>query len=69
MGDERFPFANLRPSWRTLAQLEWRVDYDTLEILMGHVIPGTTGKHYLRPSVEQLADNMADALKRFTWDI
>lgn len=55
------PFANLRNSWRTFAQFEWGVGYDTLELLMGHKLPGVTGQHYLRPSTEQLAEDFAAA--------
>ena len=62
MGAERIPFANLRPSWRTIAQYEWGVDSDTLETLMGHSIPTVTGKHYLRPTVENLTDSLARAV-------
>ena len=53
------PFANLRNSWRTYAQFEWRVPSDVLELLMGHKLPGVTGRHYLRPSTEQLAEDFA----------
>lgn len=72
-GDDRIPFANLRNSWRTIAQFEWGADSDTLEMLMGHRIPGTTGRHYLRPSVEQLAERLSRAPNLAslsgTWDI
>lgn len=64
MGDAAIPFANLRASWRTLAQMEWGVDYDTCELLMGHALPGVTGAHYMRPSPEQLALNVARAFKQ-----
>ncbi len=59
------PFANLRNSWRTFAQAEWCVDYDVLEILMGHVLPGVTGRHYLRMSPMQLADHVAKAVAKY----
>ncbi|WP_303250327.1 hypothetical protein [uncultured Slackia sp.] len=59
------PFANLRNSWRTFAQAEWRMDYDLLEVLMGHVLPGVTGRHYLRMSPAQLADQVGAAYARF----
>ena len=55
------PPSNLRISWRTVAQYEWGLDYDTCEILMGHKLTGVTGQHYLKPSVEQLADKVAEA--------
>ncbi|WP_332725249.1 hypothetical protein [Gordonibacter sp.] len=61
-GSDAIPFANLRNSWRTFAKYEWGIDEDTLEILMGHVIQTTTGRHYLRPTVEQLADAVAKAM-------
>lgn len=64
-GDDRIPFANLRNSWRTFAQYEWGVDYDTLEQLMGHKLPGVTGAHYLRPTPEQLAERFAAAYAEF----
>lgn len=57
---EYIPFANLRNSWRTFAQLEWGIDWDTLEKLMGHTLPGVSGKHYVRPSVEQLCARFAE---------
>ena len=61
-GPDRIPFSNLRNSWRTLAQYEWGVDGDTLELLMGHVIPTVTGRHYLRPSVDDLVASVASAV-------
>lgn len=55
------PFANLRNSWRTIAQFEWGVDTEVLEILMGHVLPGVSGRHYIRPDTMQLAERFAAA--------
>lgn len=54
------PFQNLRNSWRTFAQLEWGVSSDTLELLMGHKLPGTTGTHYMRPTGDVLARRFAE---------
>lgn len=59
-GDMRIPFANLRNSWRTFAQMEWGIDWDTLESLMGHALPGVTGRHYIRPSAMQLAEKFSE---------
>ena len=56
LGDDAIPLSNLRTSWRTFAQYEWGCDFDTLEMLMGHVLPGVTGSHYLKPSDAQLID-------------
>lgn len=61
-GADAIPFANLRNSWRTFAKFEWRVDDDTLELLMGHVIPTVTGRHYLRPNVPDLVESVARAV-------
>lgn len=61
---DAIPFANLRNSWRTFAQYEWGIDFDTLEILMGHIVPGVTGKHYLRPTVGNLIDAVARAVSQ-----
>lgn len=65
-GSDHIPFKNLRTSWRTFAQFEWGVDYDTCEVLMGHKLPGVTGSHYLRPTDEQLVKKVAESLS--TWD-
>lgn len=64
-GSRRIPFANLRNSWRTFAQAEWRMDYDLLEVLMGHILPGVTGRHYLRMSEAQIIDQFAAAYSDF----
>lgn len=61
----RIPFANLRPSWRTFAQFEWNIPHDTMELLMGHAIPGITGKHYLRPTTDDLARSVGATMAAF----
>lgn len=62
------PFANLRNSWRTLAQMEWGVEPDVLELLMGHVLPGVTGRHYMRPEADALMDRFAARYAEFLRD-
>ncbi|MDO4590998.1 MAG: hypothetical protein Q4B35_06360 [Slackia sp.] len=62
---DRIPFANLRNSWRTFAQAEWGMDYDLLEVLMGHTLPGVTGRYYIRMNPRQLADQVGAAYARF----
>ena len=57
--EDRVPMQNLRASWRTMAAMEWGVSSDLLEILMGHRLPGVTGRHYLRPSDEQIIERFA----------
>lgn len=54
---EHIPFSSLRNSWRTFAQYEWGISSETLEVLMGHKLPGTSGRHYIRPSLELLAES------------
>lgn len=65
-----FPFANLRPSWRTFASYDWKVPDETLELLMGHKLPGVSGAHYIRPSVTELAESLVSAYSESmgTWD-
>lgn len=63
-GADHIPFSNLRTSWRTFAQYEWGIDYDTCETLMGHKIPGVTGEHYLKPTRDQLLAKVSEALRQ-----
>lgn len=51
---------NLRPSWRTMAEVTWKVNDRLLELMMGHMLPGVTGKHYMRQDGETIADAFAD---------
>ncbi len=60
--EDAIPFSNLRPSWRTIAEYEWHLEYDTMELLMGHKIPGVTGQHYLRPTLDNLVDSVTRSL-------
>lgn len=66
---DAIPLQNLRTSWRTMAAMEWRVSSDVLEMVMGHKLPGTTGKHYMRPSWEQIAERFADEFARKPLDL
>lgn len=59
-GDDAVPFKNLRSSWRTIAEYEWRISQSVLEPLMGHKMEGVTGKHYLRPDPDMLLRAFAD---------
>lgn len=36
--------------------------WDLMEMLMGHSLPGVSGRHYIRPSREQVARSVCDAL-------
>ncbi|NGM17757.1 hypothetical protein GMI70_07095 [Eggerthellaceae bacterium zg-893] len=65
---DAIPFANLRPSWRTNAEMDWRVKGDTLEQLMGHVLPGVTGRHYMRPTIAQLGESLCESCADFVQD-
>lgn len=64
-GDMAIPFANLRASWRTFARFDWELPHDTMELLMGHLLKGVSGQHYLRPSVENLARSVAQAMAAY----
>lgn len=55
-GRKLIPMRNLRTSWRTSAELEWHIDTRLLELMMGHKLEGTTGKHYMRPGDEMVAE-------------
>ena len=56
------PWQNLRNSWRTIAEMEYRLPWDLTEILMGHKLPGMSGTHYIRPTKEQLVCTYREAL-------
>ena len=51
---------NLRPSWRTMAEMSWKVNDRLLELMMGHKLPGVTGRHYMRQDDKSLVDAFAD---------
>lgn len=58
------PFRNLRNSWQTWMRWTLRVEPFFIETLMGHINPGTTGRHYDRPTPEQLSKVVAEAWGR-----
>lgn len=55
------PFRNLRNSWETNARWSLGLDSWSIEVMLGHVAPGVTGRHYDRPQPEMIAGVMADA--------
>lgn len=65
-GDLYIPFSNLRISWRTMAQFEWGIEPDLLELLMGHALPGVSGKHYIKPGERELIERFARDYLRST---
>ncbi len=67
-GIEHIPWSNLRNSWRTICEMELHAPWDLTEMLMGHSLPGVSGRHYIRPSREQVARSVCDALG-INWDI
>ena len=42
--------------------------WDLVEMLMGHSLPGVSGRHYIRPSRERVARSVCDALG-INWNI
>lgn len=61
-GVRYIPWANLRNSWRTIAETEAKLPWELAEMLMGHKLPGVSGSHYIRPSMEQVVDSYFSAL-------
>lgn len=58
--DKWVTLQNMRPSWRTFAAGRWKVDPQTLEVMMGHQLPGVSGKHYIRPDERLIVDTFED---------
>lgn len=54
--EQQHIFQNLRNSWQTY--MRWTIGLAPfyIEVLMGHVTAGITGKHYDRPNVDQLVE-------------
>lgn len=73
-GDARIPFSNLRPSWRTFAEFDREVPHATLEVLMGHALPGSRGGITSAPTRSRSPDSwrapcaITDMLRIF-WDM
>ena len=63
VGEDAIPLSNLRSSWRTFASFEWHVPSETLELLMGHKLDGVSGRHYIRPSIDDLAKSFAETYR------
>lgn len=61
-GIEHIPWSNLRNSWRTIVEIELHLPWDLIEMLMGHALPGVSGRHYIRPTAEQTVRAAFDAL-------
>lgn len=55
------PPQTLRPSWRTTMAYTLGLDASVAERLMGHLMPGVTGRHYDRPHVADLVVPLAQA--------
>ncbi len=60
---EYIPWTNLRNSWRTICEMELRMPWDLCELIMGHALPGMSGTHYIRPSIEQTARTFIESLR------
>lgn len=64
----RHPFRNLRNSWETNARWALGLDSWTIEVMLGHVAPGVTGRHYDRPMPEMVARVVAGAYEAAPYD-
>ena len=62
------PRASSTSRGRTICEMELHMPWDFMEMLMGHSLPGVSGRHYIRPSREQVARSVCDALG-INWDI
>lgn len=62
------PCRNLRNSWETNSRWSLGLDSWTIEVMLGHVAPGVTGRHYDRPQPEMIARVMADAYTEHPFD-
>lgn len=58
----RIPFSNLRKSWRTYMDTDYKLPWNVAETLMGHTIKGVTGKHYYKLKKDQAAKVMSEAI-------
>lgn len=61
LGIDFLPWSNLRQSWRTIMGVELGMPWDMLEMMMGHALPGVSGRHYIKPSREQIVRSFAGA--------
>ena len=64
----RHPFRNLRNSWETNARWSLGLDSWGIEVMLGHVAPGVTGRHYDRPSSDMIARVIAEAYSASPFD-
>ena len=58
------PFSNLRKSWRTYIDTDYKLPWNVAEVLMGHKLPGVTGKHYFKLTEGQAVSIMGEAVGR-----
>lgn len=58
---DRIPFCNLRNSWRTIMTEELHMPWEVVEQMMGHALPGVSGRHYIRPTKGQQISAALDA--------
>lgn len=63
-GLPRRPFRNVRPSWRTYMSAELGANPETLERLMGHGGQTVTGRHYYRPKIMALVEEVSKAFAK-----
>ena len=64
----RHPFRNLRNSWETNARWSLGLDHWGIEVMLGHVAPGVTGRHYDRPRPDMIAAVVAEAYAAHPYD-
>ena len=67
-GLPRHPASRLRSSWQTYMRWDWGVEPRYIEPMMGHLMPGVTGRHYDRPDARQYARIAAGAYAAHPYD-
>ena len=67
-GLPRHPASRLRSSWQTYMRWDWGVEPRYIEPMMGHILPGVTGRHYDRPDADQYARIAAGAYAAHPYD-
>jgi len=48
--------------------MELHMPWNLMEMFMGHSLPGVSGRHFIRPSREQVARSVCDTVG-INWDI
>lgn len=67
-GLPQYPPTTLRPSWQTVAKYTLKIEPAIIERLMGHIVPGVTGRHYDRPKKGHYINAVVEAYAAAQYD-